>query len=338
MHDEMDLLSRMKDAAPLRAEDFEAARTTLRGALAVSARPETGPRQGSHLRKLTWGTRGKVGLGITAVAAGVAAAVVALSVTSSPAPQQHHAAAGGGPTAGATDSAAAAGNPRLAQLADYIEIHEISLPGDATLEIRNQSPTSAEPGGNGVDLLTDSGKYYWALTESGLPQAIADHDDSSQGEREVAAALYAVHGNITTARARMAVANLDPGVTPKQITPKNSKPLTPERQADNEIWSNSLDALNAGAGNPQARVGVLRLLSTVPDVTVTPATTDGQSTLTLSETWQSPSGPTQEVLVINAGTGLPVVTMDRQPGGQLTGVTYYHVSRVTLATVAAGKF
>jgi hypothetical protein len=51
-----------------------------------------------------------------------------------------------------------------------------------------------------------SGDYYWAPTESGLPQAIAGHEgssqlDHSQGKREVAAALYAVHGNITTARA-----------------------------------------------------------------------------------------------------------------------------------------
>jgi DNA-directed RNA polymerase specialized sigma24 family protein len=66
--------------------------------------------------------------------------------------------------------------------------------------------------------------------------------------------------------------------------------------------------------------------------------TDGQSTLTLAETWQSPSGPAQDVLVINASTGLPVVSMTRQPGGQASGVTYYHVARVTLADIAAGKF
>jgi hypothetical protein len=85
MVDEMDLLSRMKDAAPLRAEAFEEARTKLCAAMAVNAHPGTEPRQGARPRKLTWGTRGKVGLGITAVAAAAAAAVV-LGVTSSPTP------------------------------------------------------------------------------------------------------------------------------------------------------------------------------------------------------------------------------------------------------------
>jgi hypothetical protein len=92
MVDEMDLLSRMKDAAPLRAEAFEEARTKLRAAMAATAHPETQPRQvpGARPRKLAWGTRGKAGLGITAVAAAVAAVV--LGVTSSPAPS--HPAAG----------------------------------------------------------------------------------------------------------------------------------------------------------------------------------------------------------------------------------------------------
>jgi hypothetical protein len=91
MVDEMDLLSRMKDAAPLRAESFEEARTKLCAAMAVNAHPETELRQGGHPQKLTWGTRGKggtggkVGVGITAVAA-AAAAVAVLGVTSSPTP------------------------------------------------------------------------------------------------------------------------------------------------------------------------------------------------------------------------------------------------------------
>jgi hypothetical protein len=115
----------------------------------------------------------------------------------------------------------------------------------------------------------------------------------------------------------MAIANLAPGVKPTLIEPASSKPLTLRQQTDNEIWSNSLDALNYGAGNPLIRAGVLRLLSTVPGVAVTQTTTDRQSTLTLAETWQSPSGPTQEMLVINASTGLPVATMERQPEGSL---------------------
>jgi hypothetical protein len=87
MVDEMELLSRAKDAAPLRAGAFEEARTKLRTAMAVDAHPEAQPRQvrGSRPRKLAWDTRGKVGVGITAVAAAAVAAVL-VGVTSSPAP------------------------------------------------------------------------------------------------------------------------------------------------------------------------------------------------------------------------------------------------------------
>jgi hypothetical protein len=113
--------------------------------------------------------------------------------------------------------------------------------------------------------------------------------------------------------------------------------LTAEQQADNEIWSNCLYALNAGAANQQVRVGVLRLLATLPQVSVTPTVTDGQSSLTLTEAWEAPTGRAYDILVINAGTGLPIVTMTRQPDGELSGVTYYHASRITLADVAAGK-
>ncbi|MGH3198957.1 MAG: RNA polymerase sigma factor [Streptosporangiaceae bacterium] len=121
-------------------------------------------------------------------------------------------------------------------------------------------------------------------------------------------------------------------------TLRRHKPLSPEQQTDNQIWSNSLDALNAGAGNPQVRVGVFRLMSALPGITVTNTSTDGQPTLTLTHAWPAPSGLTDDVFVINAATGLPVVSMTRQPGGQLTGTTYYHVSRVTLSDIAAGKF
>jgi hypothetical protein len=87
MVDEMDLLSRMKDAAPLRAEAFGEARTKLRAAMAADAQPEMCPRQGGHPQKLTRGARRKAGFGITAVAAAAAAvavAAVALGITSSP--------------------------------------------------------------------------------------------------------------------------------------------------------------------------------------------------------------------------------------------------------------
>ena len=48
------------------------------------------------------------------------------------------------------------------------------------------------------------------------------------------------------------------------------------------FWDNSIDALTWGAANPQIRAGVLRLLSTLPEVTVAKSTTGGQPTLTLT--------------------------------------------------------
>ena len=86
MVDEMDLLSRMKDVAPLHAETFEEARTKLQAAMAVDAYPQTHPRQIGHPRKPAWRSRSKIGVGITAVAAAAAAAVAVAGLTSSPKP------------------------------------------------------------------------------------------------------------------------------------------------------------------------------------------------------------------------------------------------------------
>jgi hypothetical protein len=101
--------------------------------------------------------------------------------------------------------------------------------------------------------------------------------------REIAAAEYAAHGNLATARERMADAP-DPanaGKSPAaQMSPEllkvKAEPLGVKAGAravagrrldkaytDSWVWSDATDALEAGAGNPQVRAGVLRLLSTV---------------------------------------------------------------------------
>ena len=54
------------------APEFEEARTMLWVSMAVDARLEAGPRQGGRPQKLTGGTRGRVGFGITTVAAAAA--------------------------------------------------------------------------------------------------------------------------------------------------------------------------------------------------------------------------------------------------------------------------
>jgi len=259
-------------------------------------------------------------------------------------------------------TARAAANPVLAQLAATVKILQVKLPGNATLEIRNQSPTSDKPGDNGIDLYTDSGVYYWGINRSTLQQSLAQHQDQGAGmfKRDIAAALLALKGNMTVARGKMAVANYAPSYlkaapSKKKVVyanPKGAKwkkagkstqlKLTPAQKAehtDNYIWMNSIDALMAAPGNAKVRAGVLAIMATMPNVQVTHTTTAGQPTLTLADSWPLLPGPKGlvESLVINARTGFPVALFNRQPGHKLNA-TYYHTRRVTLSNVAAGKF
>jgi hypothetical protein len=362
MVDEMDLLRGLKDAQPVRPRAFDEARAVLRTAMTIEeVETKTAPR-----RRARWGTRRTAGFSVAAV--GAAAAAVALVVTSTSAPS-HNAAASGKPAAkaapGAAKVAPTAVNPLLAQLAANVKVLPAKEPGDATLEIRNQSPTSDTMGGNGVDLYTDNGAYYWGYTKSDLSQTLAVGEVASNGQfqRDIAAALYAVNGDIVTARAKMSVANLDPGWHPtkaEQATAEKNlieklkavdkergipytppKPLTPaqrQEQTDNLIWMNATDALTAAPQNPQVRAGVLRIMATMPNVKVTTTTTAGQPTLTLADSWPLLADPKLvESLVINASTGFPVAMFNTDPGQPLNA-TYYHTFRVTVANIKAGKF
>jgi RNA polymerase sigma factor (sigma-70 family) len=108
-------------------------------------------------------------------------------------------------------------------------------------------------------------------------------------------------------------------------------------QINNSLWINSTDALNWAGGDPEIRAGVLRLLSTIPEVTVANSTTDGQPTLTITAGPAVFGGDGEEVLTVNATTGLPVSTVTTT-SGRPAAVYTYHVSRVTLADIKAGKF
>jgi hypothetical protein len=337
MVDEMDLLRNLGDAESVRPRAFEEARAVLRAAMVVEGAPETTRRRGR------WDKRRTVGFSAAALVAAAAAAV--LVVTSASAP--------GKPPAKVAQASA---NPILAKLAADITPLQAKVPGDATLEIRNQSPTSDKLGSNGIGLYTDDGTYYWGNDKSALRRAIVQKDGGDDiFKRDMAAALYAVKGDINTARARMAVANIAPGTNPdperakveklkalakargrKYVPPK---PLTPAQQkeiTDNHIWTNSIDALIAAPENPQVRAGVLRIMATMPKVKVTKTATAGQPTLTLVDSW-SAAGKLGEKLVINAGTGRPVA-VSSSGSDMPTSTIYYHTSRVTLADVGAGKF
>ena len=359
MIDEMDLLSGLKTAEPVRPHAFEGARATLRAAMVVEDEvPEPVTARG---RRPRWG-RGRIA-GLSVAAVGAAAAAVVLVVASSSSAPGRPATASGTAPAKAKPSAAAV-NPVLAQLAANITVPQVTLPGNATMEIRNQSPTSATPGANGIDLYLNDGTYYWGINKTDLLKSIASGQDSGQGafKRSIAAALLAAKGDVATGRAQMSVANYLGGKPPsatvnaqarraeieklkavdkeKHIKYTPPKPLTPaqkQEQTDNLIWMNSNYALTAAPENPNVRAGVLRILATMPNVTVTHTTTAGQTTLTLSDSWPKLSGGDRESTAINARTGLPIATSDSGPGEQPT-TFYYHPTRVSLAQVKAGRF
>ncbi|HEX6454345.1 MAG TPA: hypothetical protein VF060_33405 [Trebonia sp.] len=354
MVDEMDLLSGLKAADLVRPRAFEEARAVLRTAMTIEeVEAKTAPR-----RRAQWGMRRTAGFGV--VGLGVAAAAVALVVMPASAPS-HNTVASGKPSAKAVPAAV---NPVLAQLASDVKVLPAKEPGNATLEIRNQSPTSDVMGGNGVDLYTDDGVYYWGYRESNLSQTLAEGEVASDGQfqRDIAAALYAVNGDIATAQAKMSVANFDPGVNQKALQAQGEKteieklkavdkergipytppkPLTPaqkKEQTDNLIWMNATDALMAAPQNLQVRAGVLRIMATMPNVKVTSTTTAGQSTLTLADSWPELADPgLVESLVINAKTGMPIAMFNRDPGQPLNA-TYFHTFRVTVSDIKAGKF
>lgn len=115
------------------------------------------------------------------------------------------------------------------------------------------------------------------------------------------------------------------------------------RVVDAFVWENCEEALIA-AGDPVVRLGVLRLMSTLPELTVAKTTTGGQATLTLTVTvpvvlpfHKIPPTLTTS-MVFNAHTGIPVASHRPDQPGFPAGASTSQISRVTLADVAAGKF
>ncbi|MGI5321157.1 hypothetical protein [Actinomadura nitritigenes] len=345
MIDEMDLLKGLGNAEPPRPPAYEEARTVLRAAMAVEGTPEAVEEtpEAVPARRSRWSRRRTVGLGAAALVAAAAAGV--LVVTSASAP---------GKTPAKTAPRAA--NPILAELAADISPLQAKAPGNATLEIRNQSPTSTELGRNGIGLYTDDGTYYWGNDKAALRRAIVKKDGGDDlFKRDIAAALYAVKGDLGEARARMAVANIAPGTNPdpdrarieklkaiakargeKYVPPKPPTAARQKEITDNHIWTNAVDALIAAPENTQVRAGVLRIMASMPKVRVTKTTTAGQPTLTLADGWPTAGGSAEE-LVIDAGTGRPIA-MTSSGSDVPPSTIYYHTSRVTLADVESGRF
>jgi hypothetical protein len=249
----------------------------------------------------------------------------------------------------------------LMTLAARITASDGSRPGNASLEI------VADGSGGKVmsvywGLYTDGGDLYSGDDKQTLMTAVA-HDANqadSTDSAEAAAARHAATGNLATARVQMINATPNDfylslaarkkiwaaGAAARQAIMREKGIKTPLRmptgqalqdQINNSLWINSSDALNWAGGNPEIRAGILRLMSTIPEVTVKDSTTDGQPTLTITAGPAVFGGEGNEVLTINATTGLPVSSVSTTPGVP-AAVETYHVSRVTLANIKAGKF
>ena len=288
--------------------------------------------------------------GVAGTAAVGAAAVVFVATS---APQSAAPAAGGQSSgtarAGGAPSGSAGAQLPLVALAANVAA-EPKPAGDATL-VERETGTPGKSTINVWDLYADNGQYFFSRTEAGLPAQVKEGNSQGGGQfgREVAAAEYAVSGNVDTAALKMAwpFATPVPAWLSSQVKHMSAGGL----QIDNYVWENSEDALVAGSGNPQVRAGVLRLVSALPGITVTRGTTDGQPTLTFmagaAELGRSgvdkadpkiETGPAyEEAITINADTGIPLKDA-AGPAGKVTGTVTYKVERVTLAGVEAGKF
>lgn len=262
-----------------------------------------------------------------------------------------------------------AGAAVLNHLAAHIQTDTTTpVPGNATLVFRTQSYPDGTSSTE-ADLYADNGEYFSTPTESGLPAAIAEDANVGNGfsAREVKAALDAVNGNLATAVQEMADAPYDNGIKPastgadlnlleqkidaqtnltapqktallQKIVSEANSPSGQQASTDNYIWMDSMDALIEGAGNPDVRIGVLRILSTLSEVAVTNTTTNGQPTITLTAGAPALPANYQEAITINASTGVPVSFAGGTPGQTPSVTITYQVSRVTLANIAAGNF
>ena len=304
-------------------------------------------------------TRGGVGVGVAAVAA-VAAVAVANAVPSAPtgtaqAGGAHPAArAGGGHAAtkatgahraktGASSGSAKAPQPLVTLAARLVA--DPAPKGDATL-VERETAAPGKASINVWDLYTDDGRYFFAHTEAGLPAQVKENNNQGDGvfAREIAAATYAATGNLDTAALKVAGAP-NSGPVPAWLAAQLKNISAGGLQIDNYVWEGCEDALVAGSGNPQVRAGVLRLVSALPDITVTKGTADGQPTLTLAAGGgefggvgpQGGAATYQEAITVNADTGIALKIVGGTPG-QVDVTVSYVVTRVSLADIAAGKF
>jgi hypothetical protein len=285
---------------------------------------------------------GGIGAGVAVAAAaavGVASAVPSAPARPAQASGTHPArtSASASSSASASPSASAGTQQPLVQLATVIAA-EPQPKGNATL-VERETTLAGQATVKVWDLYTDDGRYFFSQTKSGLPAQV--QEDNNQGDglfaREVAAATYAVSGNLDTAALKMAWA-ANPTPPPAWLKAQVKDMSAGGLQIDNYVWEGCEDVLVAGAGNPQVRAGVLRLVSVLPGITITHGTVDGQPALTFTASAAEFGMSYQEAITINATTGIPLKMTGGVPGMAPGTTVTWVVTRVNLADIAAGKF
>jgi hypothetical protein len=352
--DEMDMVKHLKDVSPLRPEAYERARATLGTAMATSERPEMVAAP-ARKKRFTWTRNFRMGVGVIGVAAAAVAVVSVTSALQAPPPAEPIA------QAPVVES-------RLVTLAADVKASGGSLPGDASLVIRTTTAPDGKPYIT-YNLYTDKGEIFFAEDRSALTGVVVRGDNlaDSYNSSVIAAARFAASNDLDKARVQMVNASRNAwglGLSPaeaQKVWDKSEAELMPilkqkgfkgplprprptgkalEDGINNTLWSNSDSALVTGAANPEVRAGVLRLMSTIPDVSVTKTTANGQPALNLTAGSALFAGHSEYVLTINAQTGLPIRSENTKtaPGEKPSPASTYESSRVQVADIAAGKF
>jgi hypothetical protein len=278
--------------------------------------------------------RSGIGAGVVAVAAAAAVGVA----SAVPSPPARTAQAGGAHPAKTPATKSTDAETPLVKLATYLASGPKPA-GDATL-MERETTLAGQATVKVWDLYADDGRYFFSHTEAGMPAQVKGDNNQGDGmfKLEVAAATYAVTGNLDTAALKIAWP--DTARVPAWLSAQVKDISDGGLQIDNYVWEDCQDALIAGSGNPQVRAGVLRLVSVLPDITLTHGTADGQPTLTLTageaEMGSDPGSGYQEALTINADTGIPLKFVGGTADKVATAVAY-KVTRVSLAGIAAGK-
>ncbi|ADJ48166.1 hypothetical protein AMES_6341 [Amycolatopsis mediterranei S699] len=342
----MDLMKNLRDVPSPRPEAYDRARTALQTAMAEPAATVVRPK-----RRLSWPKVSVAAVGAAAVAAAV---VIGTSGGSVPA----------GPAGAAPAPAPQAVEVPLVKLASAVQAAG-TQPGDASLIVNEKFGLDNKPDLN-YTLYTDKGDQFTGDSAKSLVDAVAkgDAQPATPYDRNVmAAARLAANGDVDKARIAMITASGNPlgvGLSPAEadkawaaaqaetaeLFRKMGKPFPGpkprptgkdlENLINNHLLSNIKHALFANAADAEVRAGVLKLYATIPDMIVGKTSVDGQAALSLTAPPAILDGST-DVLIINAGNGLPIREEITSAETSKHYVVNYKSSRVTIADVAAGK-